>query len=76
MSRKHEKVCTTLNYIQHFLTLASAVTECVSIAAFASLLGISIGITDSATGVKICAITAGIKKYKLIIKKKRRNMVK
>ena len=23
MSKKHEKVCTTLNYIEHILTLAS-----------------------------------------------------
>ena len=31
MSKMHEKVCTTLNYIEHFLTLAFAVTECISI---------------------------------------------
>ena len=29
-----------------------------------------VGITSSAVGLKICAITAGIKKYKSIIKKK------
>ena len=63
MSRKHKKVCTTLNYIEHFLILASTITGCVSISAFASLVGIPIGITSSAIGLKICAITAGIKKY-------------
>ena len=26
MSRKHKKVCTTLNYIEHFLILASTIT--------------------------------------------------
>ena len=26
MSRKHEKVCTTINYIEHFLILASTIT--------------------------------------------------
>ena len=26
MSRKHQKVCTTLNYIEHFLILASKIT--------------------------------------------------
>ena len=31
MSKMHEKVCATLNYIEHFLTLAFAVTECISI---------------------------------------------
>ena len=47
MSRKHKKVCTTLNYIEHFIILASAVTGCISISAFASLIGILIGITSS-----------------------------
>ena len=40
MSRKHKKVCTTLNYIEHFLILASTITGCISISGFASLLGI------------------------------------
>ena len=64
MSKKHKKVCTTLNYIEHFLILASTITGCISISAFASLLGIPIGITSSAIGLKIGTITASIKKYK------------
>ena len=40
MSKKHKKVCTILNYIEHFLILASTNTGCVSISAFASLVGI------------------------------------
>ena len=36
---------------------------------FASLVGIPIGITSSAIGFKICAITAVIKKYQSIINK-------
>ena len=71
-SKKHKKSCTVLNYIEHLLILASAVTGCVSISAFALLVGISIGITVSAAGLKICAITAGIKKYKSKINKKER----
>ena len=63
ISRKHKKVCTTLNYIRHFLILASTVTGWISISTFASLLGISIAIMSSATGLQICAITARIKKY-------------
>ena len=70
MSKKHKKVCTTLNYMEHFLLLTSTITGCVSISSFASLVGIPIGITSSANGLKICAITAEIKKYKSIIKKK------
>ena len=76
LSKKHKKVCTTLNYIEHFLILASTITGCVSISAFASLIGIPIGITNIAIGLKICAITAAIKKYKPIIKKKKKKHVK
>ena len=34
MSRKDKKVCTTLNYIEHFLTLASTSTGFISIFQF------------------------------------------
>ena len=67
MSKKHKKIYTTLNYIEHFIILASTITGYVSISAFASLVGILIGITSSAIGLKICAITAGYKKYNSII---------
>ena len=67
MSKKHKKIYTTLNYIEHFIILASTITGYVSISAFASLVGILIGITSSAIGLKICAITAGNKKYNSII---------
>ena len=69
MSNKHKKNCRVLNYIAHLLIVISTITGCVSISDFASLVGIPIGITSSAIGLKICAITVGIKKYKLIIKK-------
>ena len=29
MSKKHKKVCTALNYIEHFLILTSVITKCV-----------------------------------------------
>ena len=61
MSIKHKKICTILKYIEHFLILASAITECISISAFASLLRIDIGIKNSALGLKGCAIIAEIK---------------
>ena len=56
-SKNHKNVCTTLNYTEHFLILGSAITGCVSISSFTSLVGIPIGITSSAIGIKICAIT-------------------
>ena len=69
MSKKYKKV---LNYIDHSLIVISTITGCVSISAFASLVGIPIGIMSSATAWKICVIIARIKKYKSIIKKKRK----
>ena len=72
MSNKYKKLCATLNYIEHFLILASTVTRCVSISSFASVVGIPIGMTSSAIGLKICAITARIKKYRSIIKEKKK----
>ena len=49
---------------------------CVSISAFASLVGIPVGIASSAATIKICVITAGIKKYKSVIKKKKKEQEK
>ena len=75
MSRKYKKVCTTLNYIEYFLILAS-ITGCIWISYFTSLLAILIGIKSSAIDLKICPIAAGVKKYNSIIKKRKRNMIK
>ena len=72
MNRKHKKVCTTLSYIEHILILAFTITGYISVSAFASLLGIPVGITTSTIGLKICAMAAGIKKYKSIIKKRKK----
>ena len=52
--------------------LASTTTGCISTSAFASLLGISIGITIPAMVLKIYAIAAEIKKYNSIIKKRKK----
>ena len=73
MSKKHKKVYRVFNYIEHLLILISTVTGCVFISGFSSLVGIPIGITSSTVGLKICATTAGIKKYKSIIEKKKKH---
>ena len=52
MSNLHKKVFTVLFYIESLLISASAVTGCVLISAFASLVGIPIGITSFAVGLK------------------------
>ena len=54
------------------LILVTTVTGCILISAFASLVCNHVGITSYAVGLKICVITAGIKKYKSIIKKKKK----
>ena len=72
MSKKHQKVCRVLNYIDHSFIVISAITGCVSISAFASLVRIPIGIASSTIGLTICVINAGIKKYKSIIKKRKK----
>ena len=61
-----------LNYIEHLLILASTITGCVPISVFASLVCVSVGNTSSAVVLKICAITAGTRKYKPIINKKKK----
>ena len=71
LNKKDKKFCRVLNCIDHLLIAIYTITGSVSISGFLSLVGISIGITSSSKGLKICAITAGIKKYKSINKKKK-----
>ena len=56
ISKRHKKFCTTSNYIEYLLILASAVSGCVFISAFASLVCIPIGSASSVVELKICAI--------------------
>ena len=64
MREKYKKTCKYLNYVELLLILASTVTLRVSISAFALLVAIPVGIMSSAVGVKICAISGGIKIYR------------
>ena len=73
-SKKNKKRCTVLSYIDHLLIVISTITACLSISAFASLVVVPIGITSSAIELKLYGITAGCKKYKLIIKKKKKKI--
>ena len=54
------------------LILVSTITGCVSISVFALLVSVPVGITSFAVGIKICTITAGIRKFKSIIKKNKK----
>ena len=72
ISKKHKKTYKNLTCVEYFLILTVAITECVSISVFILLVGIPIGDTSSAVGLKICATTVGIKTYKSISKEKRK----
>ena len=74
MSKKHKKVFVTLIYIENFLILASTIT--ISISAVAYLVSIFVGNTSFAIGLKIYAMTPGIKNYQSIINKKRKKFDK
>ena len=62
MSGKYKKTCKYLNYVENMLILASAVTGCISVSTFVSLVYVLVGIAS--------AIIVGITIYKSIIKKK------
>ena len=61
------------NYLEHFLVYVSAVSAFVSISTFASLVGITVGSITSSVGLNIWALTAEIKGYKSIIKKRKKH---
>ena len=67
LCKKHKKVCKILNYTEHFLILASAITRCVSISVFADLVSISIGLKSSAIGLNSFAIAAAMNKLFLSV---------
>ena len=71
MIKKHKKTCKALNYVKNFPFVDSRVTGCVSISEFVSLVCILIGIITPAAVITVCVIAAGIKKYRLISKKKK-----
>ena len=62
-------MCRALYYLEHFIFI-SAVSDWVSISEFASLVVTPVDITSSARRLKFCELTAAVKKYKSIIKKK------
>ena len=76
MSKKHKKISKVLNYFERFALFIATVTGCVSFSVFASLVVFLVVITSSAVELKIGAKTVGIKKYKSIIKKKKKKHAK
>ena len=54
MSERYKKAYKYLNYVENLLILASTVTGCISISAFASLVCVPVGIMRSVVGINIC----------------------
>ena len=52
----------TLSYAEPFLILTFAVTGCISISAFSSLLGIPLGIMSSTIGLKFVQLLQQLKR--------------
>ena len=79
MSRKYKKTCKYLNHVEHFLVLVSTIIDGVSVAAFASLISVPVGITNT---VVILKFLQSLQELKSIIKKSqlstkiRRSMMK
>ena len=65
-------MCKYLNYVENLLILVPTLTGGVSVSTFVSLVSVPVGITSSAVGLNICAIIAGIKKYKSFIRRKKK----
>ena len=63
--------CDTVYNKSLILASTICVTVFVYTSTFASLVGVPVGIASSAGTIKICVITAGMKIYKPIIKKKK-----
>ena len=61
------------NYVEHLLIRAFNTHWLCSISAFALLVCVPVGIASSVVEIKISAIIVGIKKYKSIIKKKKKH---
>ena len=61
-----------MDYFKNFLVFVSNISGCVSVSAFALLVGIPIGIASSAIGLKIGVITAKIASICQLSKKKKK----
>ena len=69
-------MCRAMNYFVHSLVFISAVSSWVPVSVFSSLVGVLVGTASSAVGLKIFVITAAMKKYKSLIKKIGKTMIK
>ena len=64
-----------LNYFEHFLIFNSAVTGCVSISASGSSVGVPVGITSSAVGLKFAQLLQDLKNISLSSRKREKSLI-
>ena len=76
MSERYIKTYKYLNYVEHLLILVSTSTGYVSISAFTLLVTIPVCTTSSSVGIKMCAISAGIKRISHLSRRRRKSMIK
>ena len=76
MSREHKKILYNSKLHKTFFISVSTITGCLSIYAFAFLFAVIIGSMSSAIELKTCVVAAFIKKYKSVLRKRKRNMTK
>ena len=73
ISNKEKTIFVALSYVEHLFIFGLVVVGCVPYASFTSLVRIPIGNASSAVGLKTCVVTEGIKKYKSLIRKKKKH---
>lgn len=74
MIKKHKKLYFNkiLNYIEQPLILVTAISGCISISSFATLIDILIGTASSAVALKIYVITMELKNQSRFFKSRKR----
>ena len=72
MSKKHKKTCRALNYFEHFLHFNFAGRSCFDFC-FCFYGWDSYIITSSEVGLEVCTITAVIKKFKSVMKNRKKH---
>ena len=73
MNKNQKNVSKILNYTEHFFILTFVITGCVSISDFVFLVGIPTRITSSTVELKVRSVTEATKKYKSIIRNKKKH---
>ena len=75
MREKHTIFFRNLNCFKNFSNFISAISACVSSSKFASVISVPVSIMSSAVVLKICPISAGIKKVWVNYQEKKKESI-